>query len=228
MFFPSALFNAVAFIIIEASEAVSYRSTAQASMFRNYTLIAMGCVVLVPVLIGIIYTRIMIRNHRRKAAASDLNAAVTSDLYGAGMTSTKARVLDMRTNPVLRMWWKRQAKMYGGVQEADLEAQAAPRLSLDASAPKPDKKDKKLKKVKKDTIEPETQQALLAATVPVKPKKEKKDKKDGKADDASLASPVAKSKKDKKRKSEVASDSGAPAAAEAHPQFKERKVTFAP
>lgn len=130
MIFRRGLLNAIAFAFFQSVSAVDFETDRQTTDIRLYTLYAVLGVIVVPVLIGALYARVIIGRLRQKSAVSDgkskssdrsLASSIAAAKSSAG--SLAARILDMRSNPVIRLWWNRLDKMYGSKQETDLEAQ---------------------------------------------------------------------------------------------------------
>lgn len=130
MIFRRGLFNAIAFAFFQSVSAVDFETDQQTNDIRLYTLYAVLGVIVVPVLIGALYARVIIGRLRQKSAVSD-GKSKSSDRSLASSTaaakssagSLASRILDMRSNPVVRLWWNRLDKMCGSKQETDLEAQ---------------------------------------------------------------------------------------------------------
>jgi hypothetical protein len=187
MNFLTSVSIVVAFLQVEA---VPYGSPTLDDNTTQYTLYAMAGAVALPLVIGIIYVQISLYRARRAAAALSNKNTTTNEVFSATMTSKKSilatyivRLNDMRSNPVLRLWWNRQAKLYS-TADNDLEAQKDTDLQGDGAFPSSSLILKKQMKEKKADVTAE--------------KKSKKEKKADSADDGNGEKKSKKEKKDKK------------------------------
>lgn len=187
--------------------AVSYGAPQITGSLTKYTLIAIGGVFVTPLLIGLIYTRITLYRFRRTQAANDSKNASGTDSSSSSRSSRRMtlsayllRLLDMRSNPILRLWWKRQSKLYSNISDNDIEAQDGADLkrggTVLASSSQLSIKEKVEKKSKKSEKERQPKPPDQDISIPDENKKEKvKKKSEHKSEESSP------DKKEKKHKS---------------------------
>ena len=172
------------FICINAfslTGAVSYGTPQTDDSTTKYTLFAIAGAFLLPILLGFVYSKISMWRFRRSAGYNDVKASGNIGENSAGAAAKKTslaahllRLTEMRSNPVLRLWWKRQEKLYSALDN-DLEAQKAddeddskfPKINRSAENTRPHKE-----KVKHKVEDPGSQSPDKKA------KKEKKEKKE--------------------------------------------------
>jgi hypothetical protein len=207
MNFLTSVLVGVAFLHVEA---VPYGSPELDQNTYQYTLYALAGAIGLPLVVGIIYTQISMYRARRAAVSSASKSATTNEVFSASLSSKKStvatyivRLNDMRSNPVLRLWWNRQAKLYS-TSENDLEAQRDPEEGGETVQNKSSFYVKKQSKEKKSN---ETGDAVTDK----KTKKEKKDKKEKAELDSDNQEPKVKKEKkshkhDKKSKKDQSDD----------------------
>jgi hypothetical protein len=187
---------------------VSYGAPQVTGNITNYTLIAIGGVFVTPLLIGLIYTRITLYRFRRKQAASEAKNASGTDSSSSSRSSKRMtlpasllRLLDMRSNPILRLWWKRQSKLYSNISDNDIEAQDGPDLKRGGTGATSGSqlaiREKPEKKTKKSEKERPPKPAELDIPIPEEGKKDKPKKKTESKSEGAI--PEKKEKKDKAR-----------------------------
>jgi len=185
------------FLVIRAfylADAVSYGTPQIEETSARYTLFAIAGALLLPVLLGFVYSRFSLWRFRRSGASVDVKASTNLGDNATSAASNRAslaayllRLTEMRSNPVMRLWWKRQEKLYSIVDD-DIEAQGlrtedeaeprSPRLAKTEAA-----KPRKVKVIDKvDELPTESNEK--------KSKKEKKEKKEKKDKDLGPADPV--------------------------------------
>ena len=180
-------------------EAVPYGSPSLDQSALDYTLIAVGAALGLPILFGIVYARISVYRTRSllsttdKSASTEVISASTSGKR-AGMASYLTRMSDMRSNPVLRLWWNRQGKLYsttendaeshalrddqGGIVAGASRNSEARELRKVKTHDESGKKLKKDKKLKSEVISNEADKGEAISRL----KKEKKEKKSKKSE----------------------------------------------
>jgi len=173
--------------------AVQYKSSVVPDKVRLYTLIAMISMVVLPVIVAIVYIRLTVFAVKRGSQVTEKKSSSIADTYGSSLSDWKslagsffARLADMKSNPVLRLWWKRQERMY--------------KLAPDDEASRDEKSDPKHKKSKKEKekkvkkeMEPSSvdveeglvETSSLMDSTP-KQKKVKKEKRDHQVEQASV------------------------------------------
>ena len=167
---------------------VSYHSDDDVQAARLIILCGMTSFVVLPILFGIMYAKYLTFQLSR-AEAKDNKPKIISDSNVGEMVSTKAavgqtRLSDMKMNVILRLWWKRQERLYGLSLDHDVEVS---RQDDDDDEPavkdakQKTAKEKKPKKEKKhsssageDDVDKEAQHAAGDDGVDKKPKKVKK------------------------------------------------------
>jgi hypothetical protein len=149
------LVGAISLAYIQQVSAVTYESPMNVGVAEKYTFIAIGAVLAIPIIFGYVYTRITLRRIRKLTAGTELKSGLVVDSASASVGTRQAgigahffRLLDMKSNPVLRLWWKRQEKLYSqNGADNDLEAQLVKderKGSSSIALPKP-KKDRRPK-----------------------------------------------------------------------------------
>lgn len=164
---------------VSAQSVVSFQSTETNKTMQIAILASLLGVVFLPIILGMLYTKFLVIRLHTRYTAIDRNADTgqvdeeVRDMVNIQQpTSFISRLLDMKTNGVVRLWWRRQFKVHGMSLDNDIEAQRLARGSVvgpsssqpeEAMHPKKEKKekkasstsnvdppDKKHKKVKKD------------------------------------------------------------------------------
>ena len=211
------LVHAALHVVLGNAQAVAYESAQQVETARLITLCTMGGFLVVPILFGIVYTKYLAFK-LAKADARDVKQNANNDGNMGQVLSSKSggmqmKSLDMKTNTVLRIWWKRQAKLY----DLERDGEAPVKKTEDdggISSPAPvrearPKKEKKEKKEKKGHPEKDESGDLLSPSAPKKHKKHKSKERapgmESHGDTAGEDSPKKKSKKKKHNDDKVAS-----------------------
>jgi hypothetical protein len=129
------------FVGVIGVQAVSYGTPETDSDVRRYTLISIGVVLSLPFVVGLIFTRIKLYRFRKAQNSKDLKGISELEASKVSTTSRKStlpaqvvRLLDTKPNPILRLWWKRQTKLYLS-GEADLEGNYPLSNEEDGNAP---------------------------------------------------------------------------------------------
>ena len=185
--FRNLVVHAIGVGFIQRASAVSYESDQNTGVAEKYTFIAIGGVLVIPIVFGWIYTRITLRRFLKLNSSNEAKSGLVSDSSGSSAAMRQAfigahlaRLLDMKSNPVLRLWWKRQDKLYNlNNGENDLEAGISDERKLQPQNPK--SKPKKEKHHKRGSVE-ESSTAhdlppVLQETVSESAKQQKKEKK---------------------------------------------------
>jgi hypothetical protein len=167
--------------VAKAQGVVSFESTTDLETTRVITLASLLGLIFLPIVLGLIYSKYLLgRLHRRYTATvtestDDPGLSEVSEMMSRKPPgSFLSRIMDMRTNAVLRLWWRRQYKVHGVSLENDVESQNPTRASSvfpAASASTVVSPSKKVKKEKK------SKSTVVDETLP-KEKKAKKKKED--------------------------------------------------
>ncbi len=115
---------------LQVNAPVSFGLSISDDLLDIITISAMVGIVVVPLLVGLIYAKVLISRLRdqMKKNPTDEEEVVESLSFpldiGQNTFSLETRLSDMKTNAVLRLWWKKQHKIHGvSLIEADVEAQ---------------------------------------------------------------------------------------------------------
>jgi len=137
---------------LQVNAPVSFGLSLSDDILDVITISAMVGIVVVPLVIGLIYAKILItrlRNEMKKKPADDDEIAESFSFpidVSQTSHSFETRLSDMKTNAVLRLWWKKQHKIHGvTLVEADVEAQRSKtteKTVLSKDAPKASKSEK--------------------------------------------------------------------------------------
>ena len=118
---------------LQVDAPVSFGLSLSDELLDIITISAMVGIVVVPLLAGLIYAKILISRLRdeMKKKPTEENGEVDSTFFpveaSQKMGGFQSRLSDMKTNAVLRLWWKKQHKIHGiSLIEADIESQARP------------------------------------------------------------------------------------------------------
>ena len=139
------------FLIARADTLLDVQDADQQQLARIITMASMIGVVVAPILFGIIYTKFLLLRLQRMEAAIVVKEEPSTDTLTARINANKSqgalqlRLMDMKTNAVLRLWWKRQFKIHGIALDNDIESQLpskAPVAAPVAVAPQNKKKKK--------------------------------------------------------------------------------------
>lgn len=115
---------------LQVNAPVSFGLSISSDLLDIITVSAMVGIVVIPLLIGLIYAKVLIsrlRDEMKKKPTED-DETVESISFpldiGQKTFSFQTRLSDMKTNAVLRLWWKKQHRIHGvSLIEADVEAQ---------------------------------------------------------------------------------------------------------
>lgn len=224
---------------------VEYANDTISTSVKVYTLIAIGAVFTFPIIAALVYIRFAVISTKRGALTAEKKASVMTGTYGSSTSDWKrasgslfARLADMKSNPVLRLWWKKQEKMYKLTSENDTIGEEKPIMrteqQLEGIKEKKSKdgKEKKVKKESAKVMDPSPDMIEEGRASIESPKKEKKIKKDKKnkridkveddksgADSASNIAPPNNSSNTNASSSTIV---------QAPPRLGPRRVSFAP
>jgi hypothetical protein len=123
------LSNALAFTLWHGVDAVRFQGSDHTGSIQDYAIYAMFGLILVPIIGGYFYTKVIVKRIRLQEG-DGADGAPKDETFSSLVTGGRAslgsfanRILDMRSNPVVRLWWKRQSRLYGVDVENDPEAQ---------------------------------------------------------------------------------------------------------
>jgi hypothetical protein len=115
---------------LQVNAPVSFGLSLSDEVLDVVTISAMVGIIVIPLIIGLIYAKVLISRLRleMKKKPSDDTEEIDSFSYPAEVSQNnrtfQTRLTDMKTNAVLRLWWKKQHKIHGvALIEADVEAQ---------------------------------------------------------------------------------------------------------
>jgi len=90
----------------------------------------MVAVVVIPLAVGLLYAKfLLMKLQRRITSANQLQDESTNDtvpetISGMNFASfSQSRLSDMKTNAVVRLWWKKQQRIHGVSIDNDIESQ---------------------------------------------------------------------------------------------------------
>ena len=141
--------------LIQVSSAVRYTSDKLTSTMNMITLIAMGFVFIVPVVVVLLYVRLSsvkrgLKTAEVKSSSAGENFGTSPSDWRSAAGSLYARLSEMKSNPVVRLWWRKQEKMYKLSPEDEPTGEEEPKSEL---VNKKHKKSKKNKKNSADELE---------------------------------------------------------------------------
>jgi len=134
-FFLQALLATISVVFVRAAELqvnapVSFDLSISEEVLDLITISAMVGIVVLPLVIGLIYAKVLIARLRAESTKKPVEDDEEVEAFSYPMEvsqssrSFQSRMSDMKTNAVLRLWWKKQHKIHGvALIETDGEAQ---------------------------------------------------------------------------------------------------------